>query len=179
MIESIRDYENWRDSQYDRPGPDPEPEMQEHEVRFYSHDYTADTMLEYSRQGERAQLTLAFSSEDLDMGVEEMVYGGESRESMAELVSDLKGEITGYLDAADTASFYEQQGLSTEAAGAWGEYSRTALYAFEAITTSICMPTTRLLSVSMPLRSPGQRRRGRRQENPKPKNMKWSDEICI
>lgn len=92
MIESTHDYENWRDSLHDNPMP----EADEHQVRFYSHDYTADTTLEYNRQGDRAELTLSFSSEDPDMGVEEMVYGGESRESMAELVSDLKSEITGY-----------------------------------------------------------------------------------
>ena len=92
MIESTLDYENWRDSLHDRPMPEPD----EHQVRFYSHDYTADTTLDYTRQGDRAELTLSFSSEDPDMGVEEMVYGGESRESMAELVSDLKGEIASY-----------------------------------------------------------------------------------
>ena len=42
-------------------------------------------------------------------------------------------EITGYLDAVDSSSFYEQQGLPAEASDAYGEYSRTALYAFEAI----------------------------------------------
>lgn len=129
MIESTHDYENWRDSLRDNPIP----EADEHQVRFYSHDYTADTTLEYNRQGERAELTLSFSSEDPDMGVEEMVYGGESRESMAELVSDLKSEITGYLDTMDTSSFYDQQGLPLEGANAYDEYSRTALYAFEAI----------------------------------------------
>ena len=129
MIESTHDYENWRDSLHDTP----KPEADEHQVRFYSHDYTADTTLEYTRQGDRAELTLSFSSEDPDMGVEEMVYGGENRESTAELVSDLKSEITGYLDAVDTSSFYDQQGLPMEGADAYGEYSRTALYAFEAI----------------------------------------------
>lgn len=129
MIESTHDYESWRDSLRDNPMP----EADEHQVRFYSHDYTADTTLEYNRQGDRAELTLSFSSEDPDMGVEEMIYGGENRESMAELVSDLKDEITGYLDAVDSSSFYEQQGLPAEASDAYGEYSRTALYAFEAI----------------------------------------------
>ena len=129
MIESTHDYESWRDSLHDNPMP----EADEHQVRFYSHDYTADTTLEYNRQGDRAELTLSFSSEDPDMGVEEMIYGGENRESMAELVSDLKDEITGYLDAVDSSSFYEQQGLPAEASDAYGEYSRTALYAFEAI----------------------------------------------
>lgn len=129
MIESIGDYENWRDSQHDHPKPEPD----EHQYRFYSHDYTADTTLEYTRQGEHAELMLSFGSEDPDMGVEEMVYGGENRESMAELVSDLKREITAYLDAADTASFYDQQGMPVEIDEVYQEYSRTALYAFEAI----------------------------------------------
>lgn len=130
-METIGDYENWRDKQQDSPMPEPD----EHQYRFYSHDYTADTTLEYSRMRNRAELTLTFSSEDPDMGAEEMVYGGENRESMAELVSDLKNEITAYLDAADTASFYDQQGMPVEADVVYGEYSRTALYAFEAILT--------------------------------------------
>ena len=131
MMETIGDYENWRAKQQDSPMPEPD----EHQYRFYSHDYTADTTLEYSRMRNRAELTLTFSSEDPDMGAEEMVYGGENRESMAELVSDLKNEITAYLDAADTASFYDQQGMPVEADVVYGEYSRTALYAFEAILT--------------------------------------------
>ena len=130
-METIGDYENWRAKQQDSPMPEPD----EHQYRFYSHDYTADTTLEYSRMRNRAELTLTFSSEDPDMGAEEMVYGGENRESMAELVSDLKNEITAYLDAADTASFYDQQGMPVEADVVYGEYSRTVLYAFEAILT--------------------------------------------
>lgn len=46
MIESTHDYESWRDSLHDNPMP----EADEHQVRFYSHDYTADTTLEYNRQ---------------------------------------------------------------------------------------------------------------------------------
>lgn len=129
MIESTRDYESWRDSLHDRPVP----EADEHQTRVYSHDYTADTTLEYTRQGERAELTLSFSSEDPDMGVEEMVYGGENRESMAELVSELKSEITGYLDAAETPPFQNRQGVPADTIDVYSEYSRTALYAFEAI----------------------------------------------
>lgn len=127
--QSINDYENWRDSQHDSSMPEPD----DHQYRFYSHDYTADTTLEYTRQGDHAELRLSFSSEDPDMGVEDMVYGGENRESMAELVSDLKSEITAYLDAADTSSFYDQQGMPVDADVVYGEYSRTALYAFESI----------------------------------------------
>ena len=104
MMQSIGDYENWRDAQHDRPMPDDGPD--ERSVRFYSQDYPADTVLEYTRTGDRSELRLSFSSEDPDMGTEEMVYGADGGESMQEFVSELKAELTGYLDAADTSSFY-------------------------------------------------------------------------
>ena len=136
MIQSIKDYENWRDSQQDRPVPEDGPD--ERSIRFYSHDYPADTTLEYSRTGDRAELRLSFSSEDPDMGTEEMIYAGENGESMHELVADLHGELTAYLDAADSSSFVQQQGLSSDFGihdenDYYAEYSRTALYAFESL----------------------------------------------
>lgn len=93
MIDSITDYENWRDSLQDRPMPDTNG-SDERAYRFYSHDYPADTTLEYTRSGDRAELKLSFSSEDPDMGTEEMLYGGENGESMLELVSDLRNDLT-------------------------------------------------------------------------------------
>ena len=96
MIDSINDYENWRDSLHDNPLPEPD----EHQHRFYTHDYPADTTLEYTRKGSR---------------------------------SELKSEIQSYLNAADTSSFYDQQGEPAPIVREYGEYSRTALYAFEAI----------------------------------------------
>ncbi len=137
MIQSIGDYENWRDSQYDRPEPDPEgPDHRS--VRFYSHDHPADTNLEYTLTGNRAELRLSFISEDPDMGVEEMLYAGKNGESMGELVADLRADLTAYLDDSDTSSFRGQQGLSPpdgvhSQEDYFGEYSRTALYAFESI----------------------------------------------
>ena len=98
MIDSITDYENWRDSLQDRPMPDTNG-PDERAYRFYSHDYPADTTLEYTRSGNRAELKLSFSSEDPDMGTEEMLYGGENGESMLELVSDLRNDLTAWLDA--------------------------------------------------------------------------------
>ena len=71
MIQSIGDYENWRDGQHDSPIPDDGPD--ERSIRFYTHDYPADTRLEYTRTGDRSELKLSFSSEDPDMGTEEMV----------------------------------------------------------------------------------------------------------
>lgn len=38
MIDSINDYENWRDSLHDNPLPEPD----ERQYRFYTHDYPAD-----------------------------------------------------------------------------------------------------------------------------------------
>ena len=137
MIDSITDYENWRDSLQDRPMPDTNG-PDERAYRFYSHDYPADTTLEYTRSGNRAELKLSFSSEDPDMGTEEMLYGGENGESMLELVSDLRNDLTAWLDAQDTSSFREQQGLADEIHSQddyYGEFSRTALYAFEALLT--------------------------------------------
>ncbi len=137
MIQSIGDFENWRNRQYDRPVPDTDG-PDERSLRFYSHDYPGDTTLEYALTGNRAELRLSFSSEDPNMGTEEMLYGGDSGESMAELVADLRADLSAYLDAAATSSFREQQGLSPpdgihSQEDYFGEYSRTALYAFESI----------------------------------------------
>ena len=102
----------------------------------YSHDYPNDTQLIYIREGNHAHLTIAFTSEDPDMGTEEMEYNGDSGESFAELISDARSEITSYLDHQDTSSFYEQQGeLPADGIHSlddyFGEFSRTSLYAFE------------------------------------------------
>ena len=137
MIQNIGDYENWRDSQHDRPMPDSEgPE--ERRIRRYTHDYPGDTVLEYTVSGNRAELRLAFSSEDPDMGTEEMIYGGDNGESMYELAADLRAELSAYMDYEDTSSFSRQQSLSRPPGihsleDYLGEYSRTALYAFEGI----------------------------------------------
>ena len=129
MIQSIDDYENWRDGQHDSPIPDDGPD--ERSIRFYTHDYPADTRLEYARTGDRSELKLSFSSEDPDMGTEEMIYAGENGESMQELAADLKAELTGYLDAAHTSSFYQQQSIHSDGihslADYFSEYSRTSL----------------------------------------------------
>ena len=135
MIQSIGDYETWRDRQYDHPQPDDGPD--ERSIRFYSHDYPADTTLEYTRTGDHSELRLSFSSEDPDSGTEELVYVSENGKSMQELTADLKEELAAYLDAADTSSFYQQQGIpqpyGMHGRIDYGEYSRTSLYAFEAI----------------------------------------------
>ena len=81
MIHTIEDYENCRDSMQDRPQPDNTPDEQV--FRSYSHDYPDDTTLEYTRIGDQSELRLSFSSEDPDAGIEEMLYGGDSGESMA------------------------------------------------------------------------------------------------
>ena len=132
MIQSIEDYENWRDAQYDRPEPEPDDQI----MKTYTHDYSNDTTLEYSRSGNESTLRLSFTSEDPDMGTEELLFHGENGESMQELADDLKAEIKAYLDYQDSSSFVRQQGLKEEIHSMedmYGEYSRTALYAFEEI----------------------------------------------
>ena len=79
-MQSMTDYEHWRDSLHDSPRPDDGPD--ERSIRYFTHDYTADTRLEFTRTGQRSELTLSFSSEDPDMGTEEMIYAGENGESI-------------------------------------------------------------------------------------------------
>ena len=137
MNQSMESFENWRDSQYDRPEPDTDT-PDEQIVRSYTFDYPNDTVLTYTRTGNSSELMLSFSSEDPDAGVEELMYAGDQGESMIELVSDLQAELTSWLDAADTSSFAEQQGMSTpDVSLIYGDYTRTALYAFESILKDV------------------------------------------
>lgn len=104
--------------------------------RDYSHDYPKDTHLTYTRTGKDVHLELTFQSEDPDMGTEEMVVNSDSGESFTEIVSDVRAELTDYLDRQDTSSFYQQQGDSPKDGihdldDYYGEFSRTSLYAFE------------------------------------------------
>lgn len=132
MMNTIGEYENWRDRLQDRPQPDNTPDEQNR--HSYSHDYPDDTTLEYVRWGNHAEIRLAFHSEDPDAGVEEMLYAGDSGESMAQLVSDLRANLTAHLEAADSTSFYEQQGVEIHnETDYFNEYTRSALYAFEGI----------------------------------------------
>lgn len=139
MIQSIQDYENWRDRQYDLPEPD-STTPDEHATYAYSHDYPDDTKLEYVRDGEHAELRLSFTWEDPDTGVEEMLLGSDNGESLPELASDLRADISSYLDAQDTSSFFEQQGIPQapgDRAAQWDDFTRTAPYAFEAILKDV------------------------------------------
>lgn len=106
--------------------------------RNYSHDYPEDTHLTYTRTAQNVHLELTFQSEDPDMGTEEMVVNSDGGESFSVLVSETRTEITDYLNRQDTSSFYEQQGDSPKDSihdldDYYGEFSRTALYAFEGV----------------------------------------------
>ena len=103
MIQFIGDYETWRDRQYDHPQPDDGPD--ERSIRFYSHDYPADTTLEYTRTDNHSELRLSFSSEDPDSGTKELVYAGENGKSMQELTTDLKEELAAYDDSVPPKDF--------------------------------------------------------------------------
>ena len=103
----------------------------------FTHDYPDDTHLTYIREGKQVHLLLSFQSEDPDMGTEEMEYNSDGGESLSELLSDARAELTSFLDRQDTSSFYEQQGEHPldgihNQDDYFGEFSRTSLYAFEA-----------------------------------------------
>lgn len=95
----------------------------------YTHDYPNDTTLEYTENKGRNQIELTFTSEDPDVGTEIMVYGGE--DCMEELELELYTEINSYLDAKEHRSFGGYVGATPESY--YDEYTRTALYAFEAM----------------------------------------------
>ena len=100
---------------------------------YYSHDYPDDTkMIVETREDGCIQLTLEFTSEDPDMGTETLIYAGNNSD-WTELSRELQEEITNYLDIADTSSRCVQQYMFGEADDYYGEYSKTALYAFEAM----------------------------------------------
>ncbi len=111
-------------------------------VRSFTHDYPDDTKLTYIREGKHVHLLLSFQSEDPDMGTEEMEYNSDSGESLHELLSDARSELTSYLDRQDTSSFYEQQGDHPwdgihSQDDYFGEFSRASLYAFESAMQQI------------------------------------------
>ena len=123
--QSIESFENLRDRQHDRPETDNDA-PDEQITRSFTHDYPDDTTITYTRTGAHAELKLAFTSEDPDVGVEELLYAGDQGESMAELAADLHAELTSWLDAQDTSSFAEQQGIpvAPDISPAYGDYAR-------------------------------------------------------
>lgn len=99
-------------------------------VFYYSHDYHDDTKMTVSiREDGATQLALSFTSEDPDMGTEEMVYAGNgdyltlSKEQLEEMSAYLD-DIEAYSRGGEKESFYN-------------EYSRTALYAFEGLLKEV------------------------------------------
>lgn len=95
----------------------------------YSHDYPDDTKMTVSIRDDGAtQLTLSFTSEDPDMGTEEMIYAGH--DDYLTLAKELLEEITSYLDEVE---FFKTASKESY----YGEYSRTALYAFESLLKEV------------------------------------------
>lgn len=95
----------------------------------YYHDYPDDTTLEYTENNGRNQIELTFTSEDPDAGMEIMALGGN--DCMEELELELYTEINSYLNAKEHRSFGGYAGATPESY--YDEYTRTALYAFEAM----------------------------------------------
>lgn len=102
-------------------------------VFYYSHDYPDDTKMTVSiREDGATQLVLSFTSEDPDMGTEEMIYAGN--EHYRTLVAELLEELSGHLDKVE---FFKREGEWTKKDDYYNEYSRTALYAFEGLLMEV------------------------------------------
>lgn len=109
-------------------------------VKVNSHDYPFDTQMYFDTHGRRSELILFFEHEDYDMGTERLIFAGGDGENEEELMADLHNEIKTYLDAKDSSSFYEQQGEIHSIDDYYNNFTRSALYAFEAITKPNEMP---------------------------------------
>ena len=124
--QSIEDYENWRDRQYDREPPDSQPDEQ-YSLKF-THDYENDTQMDITRFGDDFHLRLSFTSEDPDMGTEELEYNGNG--SLGTVVRDLLDEIRNYLDTKQNY-YREDPEVIHSINDYYDDFSSTALYAFE------------------------------------------------
>ena len=127
----MTDYENRQDS----PRPDNGPD--ERSIRYFTYEDTADTMLEFTRNRQQSDLRLFFSSGDPDTGTNEMAYGKAGDASLFELASELREDITAYLDSKEGPV---SQHALPESNGAYQFYdhiSRPALYAFESALQAI------------------------------------------
>lgn len=100
---------------------------------WHSHDYPDDTKMTVGiREDGATQLTLSFTSEDPDMGTEEMIYAGN--EHYRTLAAELLEELSGHLDKVE---FFKKEGEWTKEDDYYDEYSRTALYAFEGLLKEV------------------------------------------
>lgn len=98
-------------------------------IFYHSHDYPDDTkMTVIIREDKATQLTLSFTSEDPDMGTEEMIYAGH--DDYLTLAKELLEEITSYLDEVEFFKMASKESY-------YGEYSRTSLYAFESLLKEV------------------------------------------
>ena len=102
--------------------------MSNYSTKYY-HDYPDDTTLKYTESNGRNELTLTFTSEDPDAGTETMISAGN--DCMEELMLELYTEIISYLDSKEHRAFGRYAGATPESY--YDEYTRTALYAFEAM----------------------------------------------
>lgn len=139
--QSITDYENWRDSLHDLAEPAPE-QPDEQITRQFSHDYPNDTTLTYSRSGNNVELRLSFTSEDPDMGTEEMLYNGQTGESLDTLVMELHEGISDFLDRIEGYVRPNPQEIHSSD-DYYSDFSRTALFAFESALKEMEKETSR------------------------------------
>ena len=110
----------------------------EHRSFTYSHDYPNDTTMEYSRNHSAAELRMTFTSEDPDMGTEELHYYGQHGEPMEVLAQELRDEISSHLDQGEAHPRTEADSIHS-IADFYDDYSHTALYAFENMLNEVTL----------------------------------------
>ena len=97
---------------------------------YYDHDYPNDTTYIFERDPDgRGQITMTFTSEDIDYGTEELIYGGDGTEN--ELRADLLKDLTECLDLQEQG--YLGDRLPVELRYYDEEFIRSSLIAFEAM----------------------------------------------
>ena len=102
---------------------------------LYSHDHDNDTKLVFTKTADRAEIELAFTSEDPDYGTETLVCGGNATETFMSLCESQLDELTTFLDnTCDGTLRYE---MFMKDYPMFDDLNNTSLIAFEAMLQSI------------------------------------------
>ena len=99
-------------------------------TKYFTHDYTDDTTVEYVVTGLYSMLNCSFTSEDPDYGTDTIHYTADPVASMEQMAYEMKTEISHYLDL-------KENGRPAELEYVYGAYSNTTLYAVESALSEI------------------------------------------
>ena len=125
------------DKESPQTGPNPDHGPDERSVRYFTYENTRDTVLEFSRTGQQSDLRLFFYPENPGPEPNDLAFFEVGDISMIELASEMREEITAFLDSKDSAALqnaYPQKGGLYQF---YDQVSRTALYAFESALQTV------------------------------------------